>query len=92
MRVAKALARLHKCLGSHEPSLLANAIRNRISLLAHLCLLLEYHTLCMISVLVNLSSSWCHKNKVYDLTHIYSENSSAATSFGVNFLPPCVVC
>ena len=31
MRVAKALAGLHKCLGSHEPSLLANAISTRIS-------------------------------------------------------------
>ena len=29
---------------------------------------------------------WCK------FTHIHSENSSAATSFGVNFLPPSVVC
>ena len=43
MREAKVLAGQHECLGSHEPSLLANAISTRISCAGPLV----FHTSCM---------------------------------------------
>ena len=48
MRVAKALAGRHECLGSHEPSLLANAISTRISCAGPLVFVARIPSLCML--------------------------------------------